>query len=530
MKSGEVTKVALLGTSIIGFQRGKSGTDVFRAAAAATGEFLDPEFHAASTAEVDAAVELAHKAFASFGRTSQKIRSNLLRRIADNIESFDDSLVKRATQETGLPETRIRTEAGRTCFQLRLFADLLAEGSWVDARIDSADSERRPLRKPDVRSMLLPLGPIVVFCASNFPLAFSVAGGDTAAALAAGNPVLVKAHRAHPGTAELVGQAVQAAVRSCDLAEGVFSLLFGKGEEIGMQLVRHPLIKAGAFTGSRAGGQMLMKAAASRPEPIPFYAEMSSVNPVFILPGALKQHEEEIANGLYASVTLGAGQFCTNPGLVFLPEHSNGFIDRLREKMSKTPPFVMLTARICSAYRDAASALSQSPTVKTLIDVADSDETRAQPALYQTDIDSFLADSALSAEVFGPATLLVTYSTIEQLSHVAHKLEGQLTATVHALESDSDQIVALLSGLENRVGRIVFNGFPTGVEVGHAIVHGGPFPATSDGRSTSVGTRSIFRFVRAVCFQDAPDDVLPDELKESNPLGIWRLVNGELTR
>jgi NADP-dependent aldehyde dehydrogenase len=518
---------ALIGTSLIGFERGRSNGDSFRGVAAASGVSLEPDYHVASEAEVNQAVTLAQQAFESFGRSAPSVRARLLNTIAENIERLADDLVERATQETGLPEPRIRGETARTCFQLRMFAELSSEGSWVDARIERADPNRQPLRKPDVRSMLTPLGPVVVFCASNFPLAFSVAGGDTASALATGNPVIVKAHRAHPGTAEIVGSAVLSAVKSCGLHPGVFSLLYGKGEEIGMQLVRHSLVKAGGFTGSRAGGLALMHAAAARPEPIPFYAEMSSVNPVFVLPAALGEREEEIANGLHGSVTLGAGQFCTNPGLVFLPENSEGLIDRLREKMGSTSPFVMLTSRIQEAYCEGASAWAKNVAVQTLVRPADS-ESAARAGLYLTDVTSFLTDPSLASEVFGPATLLVAYSGFEQLLEVARSLEGQLTATIHLGDSEEEQAAQLSQVLENRVGRLVYNGFPTGVEVGPAMVHGGPFPATSDGRSTSVGTRAAFRFVRAVCFQDAPQGLLPDELKDGNPLGIARMVDGKM--
>jgi NADP-dependent aldehyde dehydrogenase len=523
----------LIGRSIIGFHRGVLNGDTFHAVNPVTGEELPPDYHAASAAEVEKAVQLASSAVESYRRTAPKLKATFLREIAENIESLGDVLVLRATSETALPAARIRGEAARTCYQLRLFAELVEEGSWVDARIDKADPNRQPLRKPDVRSMLVPLGPVVVFCASNFPLAFSVAGGDTASALASGNPVIVKAHRAHPGTAELVGLAICDAVRTLDLPEGVFSLLFGRGEEIGMQLVRHPQIKAGGFTGSRSGGLTLMNAAAARPEPIPFYAEMSSVNPVFILPGALEETEEQIAAGLHASVTLGAGQFCTKPGLVFIPEaaSSTGFVKRLKEIVSSTAEFTLLTNRISSAYREGASALSQNATVDALVQHDNaSSNCNVSAALFQTEASSFLADPGLSVEVFGPATLLVTYADPKQLIEIARSLEGQLTATIHAADAESVLVNELLEVLEKKAGRIVFNGFPTGVEVGHAMVHGGPFPATSDGRSTSVGTRAVFRFVRPVCYQDAPEAVLPDELRNANSSGIWRLVDGELTR
>jgi 2,5-dioxopentanoate dehydrogenase len=344
--------------------------------------------------------------------------------------------------------------------------------------------------------------------------------------------VIVKAHHAHPGTAELVGLAVSDAVRSCDLPEGVFSLLYGPGSEVGRQLVNHPLIKAGGFTGSRSGGLALMNAAATRAEPIPFYAEMSSVNPVFILPGSLVDRTEALAAGLHASVTLGAGQFCTNPGLVFLPENgAEELIKKLGELISQTAPFTMLTLGICSAYRDGLATLAQNSRVELI--AKQEVETKAAvagAALFTTDGASFLEDGGLSAEVFGPSTLLVKYSSGEQLSAIARHLEGQLTATIHGTAADLSECNELVGVLETKAGRLLFNGFPTGVEVGHAMVHGGPFPATSDGRSTSVGTRAALRFARPVCYQDWPDSALPDELKDENPLNIWRMLDGQMAR
>jgi alpha-ketoglutaric semialdehyde dehydrogenase len=522
----------LSGTSIIGFHRGAQNGDEFYAFNPATSTPLRPAYHPATTMEVDLAIRLASKAFEHYRRTPAHVRASLLRAIADNVDSLGETLVRRATDETGLTAERIHGEIKRTCYQLRHFADLIVEGSWVDARIDRADPLRQPLRKPDIRSMLLPLGPVVVFCASNFPLAFSVAGGDTASALAAGCPVIVKAHHAHPGTAEAIGLAIHEAVRSFDIPEGVFALLYGPGERVGMQLVRHPLIKAGAFTGSRAGGCALMKAAAERSEPIPFYAEMSSINPVFIFPEAIKQRRDEIANGLHASVTLGAGQFCTNPGLVFIPRGriSEQFIEELQQKMRLTSTFMMLTPAISSAYHRGVNALSKHVRVETVVNGNDEriNECEATTALYKVEAETFLANPDLSAEVFGPSTLLVTYSGPAQLMELARSLEGQLTATIHA--APNDQTCELLHVLEQKVGRIVFNGFPTGVEVCSSTVHGGPYPATSDGRSTSVGARAIFRFVRPLCYQDAPQSALPDELKDENPLQIWRLLDGELSK
>jgi NADP-dependent aldehyde dehydrogenase len=520
----------LIGRSIIGSKRGAAGDASFNGFNPATGETLPPVYHAASPAEVDQAAQLAHAAFAFYSQTTRAQRALFLRQIADNVEALGDTLISRAIQETGLPEGRIRTETGRTCTQLRLFADVVDEGSWVDARIDHADQNRKPIPKPDVRSMLRPLGPVVVFGASNFPLAFSVAGGDTASALAAGNPVIVKAHHAHPGTSELVGLAVGEAVRQCELHEGVFSLIYGAGSEVGTALVKHPLIKAGGFTGSRAGGRALFDAASSRPEPIPFYAEMSSVNPVVILPDALKTRPEQIATGLHASVTLGAGQFCTNPGLVFLSANSDAevFVGCLSELMANTPEQTMLTPGIRSSYQNGVADRLEQPGVATVMLESAEASCAAGTALFRIDAPGYLANAKLSEEIFGPTTLIVNYGDEEELLKLVESLEGQLTATVHGTEEELSTNRELLRILETKVGRLLFNGFPTGVEVCHAMVHGGPYPATSDGRSTSVGTRAIFRFTRQVCFQSFPNAALPDELKDENPLGIWRLMDGRL--
>jgi alpha-ketoglutaric semialdehyde dehydrogenase len=508
----------LSGTSIIGFRRGAANGGNLQGFNPATGENLPPVYHDAGAAEVDEAAQLAHAAFAIYSQTTGAERGRFLRRVAENIEALGDELISRANAETGLPEGRLRSETARTCNQLRLFADLVEEGSWVDARIDRGDRARQPLPKPDVRSMLRPLGPVVVFGASNFPLAFSVAGGDTASAFAAGCPVIVKAHPAHPGTSELVGLAVSEAVKTCELPEGVFSLLFDAGTDVAMALVKHPLIKAGGFTGSRAGGLALLAAASSRSEPIPFYAEMSSVNPVIILPGVLSERSDQIAAGLHSSVTLGAGQFCTNPGLILLADNkqSDAFVNKLGELMAGTAEQTMLTPAICANYRNGVSARTNHAAVQTI----------GASALFKTTAAEFLADPELSQELFGPSTLVVTYT--DQLLDVIAALEGQLTVTVHGSEDDLNGNQNLIRLLETKAGRLVFNGFPTGVEVGPAMVHGGPYPATSDGRSTSVGTRAIFRFTRQVCFQDFPNSALPAELREENPLGIWRMVDGKI--
>jgi NADP-dependent aldehyde dehydrogenase len=524
----------LSGTSIIGSRRGTSGNSTFHAFEPRTGQPLSPEFFYASAQEIENAVRLAHEAFAIYGHISGREKAAFLRAIATRIESVAEELIERAEQETALPKARLQTETGRTCGQLRLFAKLVEEGSWVNARIDRPDPDRKPLPKPDIRSMLRPLGPVVVFAPSNFPLAFSVAGGDTASALAGGNPVIVKGHGAHPGTSEIVGLAIQESAKECGMPEGVFSLLFGKGTEVGTALVKHPLIKAVGFTGSRAGGRTLMDLAAARPEPIPVYTEMSSTNPVFILPGAMRKNADAIATGLYGSFTLGSGQFCTKPGMVFLPKNSDcdGFINKLKNSVSESGPFTLLTAGIRSSYTSETKQRKASNGVTTVAEKPSPNgpEFNVGASLYETDANSFLQDKDLSSEIFGPSTLLVRNASRKLLLKIARGLEGHLTATIHGTEDDLRDFADLLAILEDKVGRLIFNGFPTGVEVCHAMVHGGPYPATSDGRSTSVGTQAIFRFTRPVCYQGFPQSALPDALKNDNPLQIWRMLDGEITK
>jgi 2,5-dioxopentanoate dehydrogenase len=526
-----ITKLS--GRSLIGFREGQGSQHPHYASNPATGEELQPGFIPATGQEVELAARLAAGAFATYRNTSGRERGAFLRAIAGKIESISGDIVERAGQETALPSARLQSETARTCGQLRLFAQVAEEGSWVNARIDHADPDRKPLPKPDIRSMLRPLGPVVVFGASNFPLAFSVAGGDTASALAGGNTVIVKAHAAHPGTGELVGRAVQESVRECGLPEGVFSLLFGSGSEIGIALMKHPLVRAGGFTGSRTAGRILMDVAAARPEPIPFYAEMSSTNPVFLLPGALRERGEAIAAGLHNSFTLGAGQFCTKPGMVFLPRGADTepFSRKLRELVEAASPFHLLTRAIHSSYGSAITARKAHDAVSTVAQGSSSSTAgfAANAALFETDAKSF-AGSDLESEIFGPTTLLVRDANHDQILAIARSLEGHLTATIHGTEEDLREFADLIDILETKVGRLVFNGFPTGVEVTHAMVHGGPYPSTSDGRSTSVGTQAIFRFTRLVCYQGFPDSALPESLKDGNPLGIWRMIDGEMRR
>lgn len=523
----------LSGTSIVGFGRAAAGTTKFRAFNPATGGELERDFFSATAEDVDRAAQLASQAFGVYGYLSGRQRAELLRSIAAKLERAAAGIVGIASLETALPVPRLQSELGRTCFQLRFLSDIAEESTWVDARIDHGEPQRKPAPKPDVRSMLRPLGPVVIFGASNFPLAFSVAGGDTASALAAGNPVLFKAHPAHPGTSEIIGLVVQEAVRDAGLPEGVFSLLFDHGINVGTALVKHPLVKAVGFTGSRAGGSALMALAAARPEPIPVYAEMSSVNPVFPLPGALAERGDQIAGGIQASVTLGVGQFCTNPGLILAetgPELPK-LTQRLASLMSGTAEGSMLTEGICRNYRRGVERLAQTEGVQILTRTATATRSWAGgAALFRTAGRTFLADRSLMDEVFGPSTIVIECRDRQEMLSAAHSLEGQLTASIHGTAADLAASRDLIAILEEKAGRLIFNGFPTGVEVCQAMVHGGPYPATSDGRSTSVGGRAITRFARPMCYQDFPDAALPEELREGNPLGLWRTVDGKLGR
>ena len=518
--------IELQGTSIIGFQRAKARGETFTAFDPTTGQAVEQKFYSATIDELNRAAALAEEARLIYGNLPGRERAKFLRKIAANIEALGDTLIKRASLETALPNARFEGERARTCGQLRAFADLLDEGSWVDARIDHAIPDRQPVVKPDVRSMLRPIGPVAVFCASNFPLAYSVAGGDTASAFAAGCPVIVNGHTAHAGTAELVGIAVSEAVRECGLPEGTFSLLFSAGYEIGQALVKHRAIKAVGFTGSRRGGRALMDIAAARPEPIPVYAEMSSVNPTFILPSAVKERGDAIVAGLHASVTGGAGQFCTKPGLVFVPGDADVFVSKMRGLMTATEPSPLLTGGIRDSYNKGNDHREGEVEVAAANNRSGLEGFAVNPSVFETSAVSYLNTPDLNEEIFGPTALLIKSDSHDELLAIARSLEGQLTASVHGTEEDLREYSDLIRVLETKVGRLIFNGFSTGVEVCPSMVHGGPYPATSDGRSTAVGTRAIERFSRLVCYQNFPDAALPDELKESNPLGIVRLVDG----
>ncbi|MGV7166309.1 aldehyde dehydrogenase (NADP(+)) [Xanthomonas axonopodis pv. cajani] len=521
---------AIQGESLIGQRCVQGAGAQFHAVDAASGESLQPVFGSVSAQDLEQACALAHAAFDLYRETSLEVRAKFLETIAEQILALGDGLIERAMRESGLPRARLEGERGRTVGQLRLFANVVREGSWLRPRIDPALPQRTPLPRADLRQRHIALGPVAVFGASNFPLAFSVAGGDTVSALAAGCPVVVKAHGAHPGTSELVGRAIQAAVAQCGLPEGVFSLLFDAGIEIGAQLVADARIKAVGFTGSRGGGMALVRIAAARREPIPVYAEMSAINPVYLLPHALQARAPALGKAFVGSLTLGAGQFCTNPGLLLAIDSPalDAFIASVTHTLQEVSPAAMLTAGIGQAYAQGVQRLAAHPQVATLARGAASATERCPAALFGTDADAFLADEALQAEVFGASSLLVRCRDIGQLRALSEHLEGQLTATLHMDAADTELAAALLPVLERKAGRILVNDWPTGVEVCHAMVHGGPFPATSDSRSTSVGTLAIDRFLRPVCYQDLPAALLPAAVANGNPLGLWRRIDGAL--
>lgn len=520
--------MTLQGTSLIGREAVTGNQAAIRAIDPASGEALAPDYPGLDRSAVTRACQLAEEAFATYSETSLDARAAFLEAIADEIEAIGDALITRAMAETGLPRARLEGERGRTCGQLRLFADVVRAGEWLDVRIDPALPDRQPLPRVDLRQRHVALGPVAVFGASNFPLAFSVAGGDTASALAAGCPVVVKAHSAHPGTSELVGRALQAAVASCQLPEGVFSLLFGAGNEIGQALVADPHIQAVGFTGSRAGGLALQAIAQARPQPIPVYAEMSSINPVFLLPEALAARGPAIAEGFVGSLNMGAGQFCTNPGLVIgiKGQALDAFIETAGKAITGSAAQTMLTSGIHAAYQDGVGALVGEAREIARGPMGDG-PCACQPALFAASAESFLKSDALQAEVFGAASLVVECDDIDQVKAVAENLEGQLTATLQMDDGDLQAARTLLPVLERKAGRILANGWPTGVEVSHAMVHGGPFPATSDARTTSVGSAAIHRFLRPVCYQNLTTSLLPEALQDSNPLGVRRLVDGK---
>jgi 2,5-dioxopentanoate dehydrogenase len=515
---------------IIGFDETGPGDEIFYSYDPAKQTNNEYRFYKATRNQVNLAVEKAAAAFQVYRKKTGVEKAAFLSAIARELLNTGDKLITICSNETGLPAARIEGERMRTVGQLEMFATLLKEGSWVDARIDSAMPERTPVPKPDLRFMHISIGPVVVFGASNFPLAFSVAGGDTASALAAGCTVVVKAHPAHPATSAIVGRAIQTAASKTNMPNGVFSLLFDSGIEVGLQLVKNPLIKAVGFTGSYKAGKAIYDVAVSRPEPIPVYAEMGSTNPVFILPEALKERGREIAVAYSTAVTLGVGQFCTNPGMLIYQNKDEQFKQSLKTEFEKKAGGVMLSPPILNAYN---AGLQQHLAIDGVEQLATTDVTAfagenvAVPVLLIADNNVFSNNHRLSEEIFGPTGIIIPVNTKKEMLDIAENLSGHLTATVHGNNEELTEYKELLEILEQKAGRVIINGFPTGVEVCSAMVHGGPFPSTTDSRTTSVGTAAIYRFTRPVCYQNMLQSLLPVELKDKNILGIYRLVNGE---
>ena len=525
----------LHGHNIIGQEASTEGQRPFRAVNPATGETLEPAYHDATPVEIDRAMTKAERAFHEYRRKTPEQRAAFLYRISTEIENLGEVLIDRAHAETALPRGRLISERGRTVNQIALFAEAIREGSWVEARIDQAIPDRQPVPRPDLRRMLIPVGPVVVFGSSNFPLAYSVAGGDTGSSLAAGNPVVVKAHPAHPGVSELVARAIQKAVEASAMPDGLFSMLHGASNDIGVALVTHPAARAVGFTGSLGGGRALFDAAATRPNPIPVHAEMGSINPVFVLPGVLEERVDALSKGLANSATLGVGQFCTNPGLVVAgrSEHLDVFVQKMTDLIARAPCGTMLHAGIRAAYDEGVKRFEGTPGVRVAgrsRAQADPGKNEAAAVFFVTDTEAFLQHPWLREEVFGPSTLLVRYGSREELERIVEVLEGQLTASIHGTERDLDEHAWLVASLENLVGRLIMGGFPTGVEVCPAMHHGGPYPATTDARATSVGTAAIQRFARPICYQNCPESLLPPELKNHNHRNVWRLIDNRWTK
>lgn len=488
------------------------GSDAQFTSAPAKGEAHS--FSNGGASEVDRAAKAAEEAFWSYGYSTRAERAAFLNKIADEIEARADQITKIGSEESGLPEARLQGERGRTTGQLRLFASHIEKGDYLDRRHDVALPDRQPLPRPDIRMMERPIGPVAVFGASNFPLAFSTAGGDTAAALAAGCPVVVKGHQAHPGTGEIIAQAIDAAIKATGVHPGVFSLVQGDSRELGSSLVQHPLIKAVGFTGSLGGGRALFDLCVSRPEPIPFFGELGSVNPMFLMPNAIKARGEAIAKGWAGSLTMGAGQFCTNPGISIIVKgpDADAFLATAVAALEPVGAQTMLTDGIAAAYRKGRDRIRATAGVREVL-TSTCDLRNATPYLFVTTGAEWLANHALGEEVFGPLGLLVVVDDLAEMEKLAKSFEGQLTATIHMDASDTEAARKLMPVLERKAGRVLFNGFPTGVEVSEAMVHGGPYPASTNFGATSVGTLSIRRFLRPVSYQNVPVDLLPADLQ-----------------
>ncbi len=526
--------MTLHGQHLIAGQRIAHEGPVFQAINPATSAALDTSFADASAAQVDAALQAAEAAFDPLRAAGYDQRAQFLDLLADKIMALGDALLERAHAETALPMARLTGERGRATGQCKLFANLLRDGSWSEASIDHALPDRQPVPKPDVRRVLQPIGPVVVFGASNFPFAIGVVGTDTVCALAAGCPVVVKGHPAHPGTCEMLASAVYAALAEAGLPAGAFSLLHGKTNEMGAALVKHPLTNAVAFTGSLKGGRALYDIAANRPVPIPFYAEMGSVNPVFVLPGALKQRAQQMGEAYVGSVTMGVGQFCTNPAVVLGVQSAelDVFVQSAADAAAKIAPQTMLHPGIRSAYcqgTDAFGKIGGITVAGKSAAAASAEATQAECMIFTTDIATLEKNDSLRHEVFGPCSIITRCGSKEDLLRFARSLEGQLTAAIHGTPEDLREHADLVRILERKVGRIIFNGFGTGIEVCPSMHHGGPYPAATHSFFTSIGTSSIYRFVRPVCYQSFPDDCLPELLQNANSRGSFRLIDGKLS-
>ncbi|MBT8244480.1 MAG: aldehyde dehydrogenase (NADP(+)) [Winogradskyella sp.] len=523
----------ITGKNYIGQQQSAKGSKTYKTFNPLLNAENEAKFTEATTEEINDALQLATDAFVEYKSTSGAKKAEFLNAIADEILALDDKLISTYCSETGLPEGRAKGERGRTVGQLRSFADLVKESSWVEATIDTAQPDRQPMPKSDIRKLLVPLGPVVVFGASNFPLAYSTAGGDTAAALASGCPVIVKSHPMHAGTGELVASAIVTAAEKTGMPNGIFSNINSSGIDVGAQLVKHPQVKAVGFTGSIKGGRALYNMAAERKEPIPVFAEMGSINPVVMLPEALKQRGDDLAKTYAGSITLGTGQFCTNPGLILglKSDELSQFINTLSDEIVKIEPSCMLHPNIHNAFqKNKEKIISQSYTELVAYYTDDVKTNHASQAILTVDGDTFLNNTTLHQEVFGPFSVVVQCKDTKQLETIISHLEGQLTGTVISDSGEIDKYPAVISALQNRVGRLIFNGVPTGVEVCPSMVHGGPYPSSTDSRFTAVGIHSIKRWVRPFSYQDWPNNLLPDELKKENPLGISRLVNNNQTK
>lgn len=522
----------ITGKNYIGNNLSVNGKITFKTFNPKTNSQNEFVFTEASDNELEQAIKLASQAFKTYKNISQNKKSDFLNAIADEIINLGDTLIQIYCSETGLPEGRAKGERGRTVFQLRTFADLVKEGSWVEATIDTAIPDREPIPKTDLRKMLSPLGPVVVFGASNFPLAYSTAGGDTAAALAAGCPVIIKSHPMHAGTGELVASAIVKAAIKTGMPNGVFSNLNSSGIKVGIDLVNHPQVKAVGFTGSINAGRTLFDLANQRKEPIPVFAEMGSVNPVILLPKAAKERGSDLAKTYAGSITLGSGQFCTNPGLILGIKNDDltTFINILSDEIVKIEPTCMLHPNIIGNFeKNKMKAVDQKGvTVKADYD-SEVETNYGKQAILTVEGDTFLDNTTLHHEVFGPYSLVVQCENKNQLLEVINNLEGQLTGTILAEEKELEKNQEIIEALQNKVGRIIFNGVPTGVEVCPSMQHGGPYPASTDSRFTAVGVDSIKRWVRPISFQSWPDKMLPDALKNENPLQIIRTINNELT-